>query len=85
MSPRNRRSTTRLNGQVGVTYYAEGRVQRSETINLSETGARLVLRGVVPHEIDFTLDSPEGPLPMRGEKVWEERLAGASVVGVRFI
>ena len=79
---RNRREWPRVNRQVSVR--GEGSVV-GVTLNVSERGARVVMRQDLPSEFDLTLEVGV-PIQVRAETVWEQKLTGGgSVRGVRFV
>lgn len=79
---RNRREWPRVNRQISAR--GEGTVE-GVTLNVSERGARVVMRQSLPSEFDLTLDVGI-PVSLRAETVWEQKLAGGgSVLGVRFM
>jgi len=84
LTARNRRRAPRTPEQLAFTYESEGRLRRGQTINLSDTGARLVLNGKMPRKFRLTLQSLDGPIRMDAVRVWEEKLGNTSIVGVRF-
>lgn len=85
VSPGNRRRAPRFNQQVAVRYESEGAVHETLTINVSETGARMVVRGSVGRKFDVTFSTLDGPVRMRAERVWEQPLSGSGrIVGIRF-
>lgn len=80
----NRRRAPRSTEQMSFTYESEGRIRRGSTINLSDTGARLVVHAKMPIRFRVTLQSLDGPIKMNAVKVWEETLGETRIVGVRF-
>lgn len=85
VSPGNRRRAPRFNHRVPVRYESEGTVNETYTINVSETGARMVVRGHVARKFDVTFSTLDGPVRMRAERVWEQPLSGTGrIVGIRF-
>jgi len=68
-----------------VRYESEGKEHETCTINVSETGARMVVRGHVPRRFDVTFSTLDGPVRMHAERVWEQPLSGTGrIVGIRF-
>ncbi len=43
---------------------------------MSETGARMVVRGHVGRRFDVTFTTLDGPVRMKAERVWEQPLSG---------
>lgn len=83
-TPRNRRFGNRVNKNLTIRYSTPGMLVNGVTLNVSERGARIVVRHDLPGTFDMTLDV--GPtVSVKAEKVWEMPLNnGARVVGVRF-
>lgn len=85
VSPGNRRHAPRFNHRVPVKYEVDGQVQETTTINVSETGARFVVRGHVGRKFAVTFATIDGPVRLHAERVWEQPLSGTGrIVGIRF-
>lgn len=80
----NRRRAPRTTEQMAFTYESEGKTRKGNTINLSDTGARLVMNAKMPIRFRVTLQSLDGPIKMDAVKVWEQTLGETRIVGVRF-
>lgn len=81
-TPRNRRqSNSRVAKQVPVSYSTDWTTYEAMTLNVSDSGARLVVRSSLPKRFQMQL----GPVAVKAETVWEQPLgSGTRVVGVRF-
>ena len=83
----NRRETDRLNRKVSVRYRIAGESPESSfTLNLSPTGARVVLKGARPsYRNEMTLELGH-QVNLRARTVWEEPLPGGHcrVAGLTF-
>ena len=81
----NRRCAERVAGSIAVQYCTErGEVGAAQTINLSSTGARMVVAESRLREGEFTLQL--GAVQVLARQVWETPLprGRSRVVGVRF-
>lgn len=78
LSPRDRRSGARVSRQVKVRCND----QEGFTLNVSDRGARVVVRGELPQHFELALPVVQ----VQAERVWEQPLGpgGTRVVGVRF-
>jgi len=81
-TPRNRRqSAQRIPVQMPVSYRTDWTSYEAMTLNVSDSGARLVVRNTMPRRFQMML----GPFAVKAETVWEKQLgSGTRVVGVRF-
>ncbi len=81
----NRRSAPRINHLMSVKYVRPGQAVRGgQALNISSTGARLVLPAEDNHDPEFTVEF-EGQLALLARQVWEEPLPGGQrLVGVQF-
>lgn len=80
----NRRGAPRLSHAVDIRYVRQGgSIQAGRAINISQTGARLMLdEGSECPELTIEF---EGKVALLARKVWEHRLPGGKqVVGVVF-
>lgn len=84
LTARNRRRADRTAEQMTFTYESEGRLRQGRTINLSDSGARVVMNGKMPRRFQLTLQTLDGPIRMDALRVWEQKLGHTSIVGVRF-
>lgn len=81
-TPRNRRqSSQRIPKQMPVSYSTDWTTYEATTLNVSDSGARLVVRNALPRRFQMMI----GPFAVKAETVWEQQLgSGTRVVGVRF-
>jgi len=78
----NRRRATRINRQFGIQYVDEQEsVGRGSAVNVSATGARLIMKK--PCQGDFTLQLDD-QTQVLARTVWARELSGFAVVGVEF-
>lgn len=80
-----RRDSTRLRCAVDIRY-ARGhqRIYSGQALDISESGARLVLDEAAPSPTQLTLEF-EGKISLLARTVWAERMPdGSRQVGVRF-
>lgn len=81
----NRRRARRVNKEVGVRYlFSQQEVQSSVALNLSTTGARLLLNHTHGGETELTLQLADR-VDVLARTVWEVPLAGGKrIAGVTF-
>ena len=81
----NRRRARRVNQQIGVRYLFSGRsVRSSVALNVSATGARLLLDEAPPGETEMTLQLDQ-KVDVVARTVWETPLGGGKrIAGVAF-
>ena len=81
----NRRSSPRINRVMSVRYVRPGEhVRPAQALNISSSGARLVLPEDDSGEPELTVEF-EGQVALLARRVWEEPLPGGQrLVGVRF-
>lgn len=81
----NRRRAPRVNKEVGVRYlFSQQEVQTSVALNLSATGARILLNHTPRGETELTLQLAER-VDILARTVWEVPLAGGKrIAGVAF-
>lgn len=78
----NRRRAPRINRQFAVQCVDDQeRVERGSALNVSATGARLVLKRPCSGEFTLQLDDQTQVL---ARAVWTQQLSGYAVVGVEF-
>ena len=86
-NPGNRRLAPRLNSPFMVSYQLQGQSMETRmALNISATGARLVLRGATPAIGSKLLVELESDLTLRGRTVWEHPMEAGEcrVAGVVF-
>lgn len=80
----NRRGAPRLSRVLNIRYVRQGgRVLDGQAVNISQTGARLILEDATD-DCELTVEF-EGKLAMLARTVWRQPLAnGRQIVGVAF-
>jgi|JI10StandDraft_1071094.scaffolds.fasta_scaffold876489_2 hypothetical protein len=80
----NRRATPRLSRTLDIRYVREGQgVQAGQAVNISQSGARLILEDGVEHP-ELTVEF-EGKIALLARTVWRQPLTGGrQIVGVVF-
>ena len=82
---KNRRQAPRLNEQAHVSYCSSVGHHTGALLNLSQTGARLLVRHALPGKLKLTLQL-DRPVEVEAELVWQQApmLGGGRVLGARF-
>lgn len=83
----NRRVSKRVNRQCTVAYEYQGAPVTGIILNVSETGARVLLRHPAQETLQLCLELDEAvQLEAKAETIWEEPLrGGACIRGLRFL